>query len=283
MNLRFTIYDLRFGVGASFRLRPAAARHACRRLQNPPAFTLIELLVVIAVIAILSAMLLPALARGKLSAQRAACESNLRQLGVATELYWGDNCGNSFHYRVGKLNHNGMAGFLWWFGWLQNGIDGQRAFDLSSGFFNPYLNGSDVRLCPALNPAMNAQLKPKGTNVIFSYGCNRYVFVATNQPPVNVNRIKHAAETALFADSASVDDFLDKPNVWLKEFYWLDLETNYSSPLNYPNGHFRHSQKANVAFADGHVGTETMVPGSLDTHLPNQNAGQLRPEILLLP
>jgi len=245
-------------------------------MKTRRAFTLVELLIVIAVIAILAAILLPTLVQAKLSARRITCVNNLRQLGLASQMYWDDHDGDAFRYIAGATN----GGTIYWFGWIEPwvpGNEGQRAFDASMGALYPYLGGRGVEVCPSLN--YNSRLfKLKATGAAYGYGYNLHLSAPSTQPPIKINRVTRPADIALLADAGQINDFQEPAsptNPLLEEFYYInDTE---------PTVHFRHKRRANVLYCDGHVELERPLAGSIDDRLPSELVGRLPTDKIRIP
>lgn len=235
------------------------------------AFTLIELLVVIAIIAILAAMLLPALAKAKEVARQTMCLNNLKEWSLAETGYIDDNrqyytmpkipngtppLGGSYNednptwtdlvefYAAGQGNNawfNALPPYvaakpLWWWAGADNG--GVATFNVAKTIFN----------CPAAR--YDPQLNPKN-RPLFNYGQNSKALDGLPDPWTNSflksSMIKRPSSFVMFSEGRLL--ISETPYYGTSENA-LDLGTPQVYTTRFSS---RHSAGSDIAFSDGHA------------------------------
>ena len=207
-------------------------------------FTLIELLLVIAILAVLAAMLLPALARAKESARVARCLSNQRQIGLAVRLYTDDNA-DTFPRSQHSAFANGQ--FPW-----------ERAIA-------PQLGSSTTAWTNLLNGVYHCASSRVPTPL--SYAMNVYLelgpdddYAGKPQSWHKVEQLLRPSSTVLMAEPGTAADHI-MAHFWITQadaFGEVDAK--------------RHAQKSVYTFADGHSQllplAKTYAPPQLDLWNP---------------
>jgi prepilin-type processing-associated H-X9-DG protein/prepilin-type N-terminal cleavage/methylation domain-containing protein len=233
---------------------------------DPTAFTLVELLVVIAIIAILAAILLPALGRARQRALSVQCVNNLRQLFLANSMYAGENNG---HYCPAAPDINvGFGGRIRWHG-VRTTPDSNSDFDPKQGPLAEYLPDARVKECHVFTEfRRNGEVPNAFESGTGGYGYNKAYIGGTDylnpfpQSLTNTtldSRIGNPAETIMFADAAMPEDgylveysFVEPPYFPTPEHPHGETDWGYAAP----SIHFRHDGRANVLWCDGHVTSE---------------------------
>ncbi len=215
-------------------------------------FTLIELLVVIAVIAILAAMLMPALARARQEARRISCSSNGRQLGLATMMYLND--WNDFFPPADSQDN-----LQRWFGVRDTE---QEPWEVEGSPLYPYLQAGEISQCPAFvdpDPGFEDGAGGYGYNSQYIGGTPSTDWEESLQP-ARMGLITNSSGTIMFGDTALLDDqtfageafdLIEYPFVEAPEFEAWGMGTT-------PSTHFRHLEQANHVFVDGRAASRRM-------------------------
>jgi prepilin-type N-terminal cleavage/methylation domain-containing protein/prepilin-type processing-associated H-X9-DG protein len=243
-------------------MRGGVKKSLAQRLfrNHDDAFTLIELLVVIAIIAILAAMLLPALSKSKVAAQNIACLNNLKQLQLCFHLYVADNndyfVPNNSIAVIGapSMNVQGLS-------WLPdvNAVTEIDPSNIVNGLLFQYNTSLAIYHCPADQSTLEtpdgqplSQLRWRSYNM--SQSVNGYPqgdpeYYSFIPAWTKFTEVRHPIPSELFvlideSSDTEQDAEFGNPPVGSPYFWqnvWWDMPSD------------RHNRGANLSFADGHV------------------------------
>lgn len=212
------------------------------RSRSGGAFTLIELLVVLAIITVLAALLLPALSSAKAKAQQTGCLNHLRQLGLAWQIYSGDNHGRLVENLPFRSNTNS-----WVIGEFKHPSPATNPHAIQQGRLFPYVNQTGVYRCPA-------DLPMAGTPPLLSYAMNGWMGGRTMETQFQERGYRtfvRESEIAAAHAPSGLWLMLDEDHATLDDGWFL-VTMNDGRPFASAPAP-RHQRSFGVNFTDGHA------------------------------